>query len=894
MTHPSFMNKRMKEYCCSASEKIFHDLEIPESGMTDEKAQELRKKYGKNYVGRAKGEWKERNIRNLICRAFLNPFSVTLLIIAIFSGIMEIGIKGPDGKNGSAAIIIGCMVLISGSIRMIQEIRSQRAADRLEGVFHSIVHVWRNGKICMRPAEELVVGDYVWLEAGDRIPADMRILKADHLYVSEAAVTGESESVKKTVIPSREQERDRADLNENLVFLGTTVVNGSGEGIVLAVGKDTVYGNFTGKDTTIYGSFDRGANSIVKVLIRFAIVLVPIVFLVSGIAQKDWMGALLFALSVAVGLIPEMLPMVVTVCLAKGTASMSKKQTIVRHMNAMQGFGAMDILCADKTGTLTREEITLEYYMDIIGNESEEVLQYAFLNSVYLTGMKNPIDCAILKCQQMPGREEYFRRLQESCRKLDEIPFDYVRKCTSVLVRENNSKLQLILKGDVEEVLSRCGFIEYQGEVLPMNTSQIKDSVNAVVGELLEDGMKVVAVARKEMEQDEIFSSEMENKMILMGYLAFFDAPKKTAASAIARLNDLKVKTKILTGDHSQVAISICKRVGIDASRLLTGRQLDEMGREKLNQAVEDIDVFAELSPNQKVKILRALKENGHTVGFLGDGMNDVPALCEADVGISVDTAVDAAKDAADVVLLKKDLNVLESGILEGRKTFANMLKYIRITASSNFGNIFSIVCASAFFPFLQMTSIQILLLNLLYDMICIVLPWDYVDREDYSQPKTWSGRNLTKFMCVFGPISSIFDIITFVLLYFVFCPIMCGGIMFEQISDPSVNEYFIALFQTGWFLQSMWTQVLVIHMLRTDKVPFLQSRASIPVLVVTVMGVVCFTVLTMLPAAKYLGLTAMPLWYFGYLSVIVIIYMLLTTFVKQLYSKSRYYRECK
>ncbi len=474
-----------------------------------------------------------------------------------------------------------------------------------------------------------------------------------------------------------------------------------------------------------------------------------------------------------------------------------------------------------------------------------------------------------------------------------------------------------------------------------MNTSQIKDSVNAVVGELLEDGMKVVAVARKEMEQDEIFSSEMENEMILMGYLAFFDAPKKTAASAIARLNDLKVKTKILTGDHSQVAISICKRVGIDASRLLTGRQLDEMGSEKLNQAVEDIDVFAELSPNQKVKILRALKENGHTVGFLGDGMNDVPALCEADVGISVDTAVDAspnqkvkilralkenghtvgflgdgmndvpalceadvgisvdtavdaAKDAADVVLLKKDLNVLESGILEGRKTFANMLKYIRITASSNFGNIFSIVCASAFFPFLQMTSIQILLLNLLYDMICIVLPWDHVDREDYSQPKTWSGRNLTKFMCVFGPISSIFDIITFVLLYFVFCPIMCGGMMFEQISDPSVNEYFIALFQTGWFLQSMWTQVLVIHMLRTDKVPFLQSRASIPVLVVTVMGVVCFTVLTMLPAAKYLGLTAMPLWYFGYLSVIVIIYMLLTTFVKQLYSKSRYYRECK
>lgn len=888
MDTPSFMNDRLKKYTCYTEEKIMEALGVAEGGLTDEKALEFRKKYGANRISTGKNGL--INGVFLLGKAFFNPFTMILFAIAVFSAIMELWITIPGENNGWAAVIIGFMILISGGIRLVQEFRSHRETKRLEQLFHSSVAVWRNGTICERFIEELVVGDRVYIEAGKRIPADMRIVKADHLYVSQAAVTGESESIKKTgqVLSCTEKQGDVSC--ENLVFMGTTVVSGSGEGIVLAVGKDTVYGNFPGKEIKGIGSFEHGANSIVKVFIWFILVLVPCVFFVSGFAQKNWMGALLFALSVAVGLIPEMLPMVVTVCLAKGSISMSKKQTIIRNMNAIQGFGSMDILCADKTGTLTGEEMILEYYMDVIGNESQLVLDWSFLNACCLSGMERPIDHAILKYQYMPGKEEHFKCLKESSEKLDEIPFDYVRRCTSVILRRSDWGTQLIVKGDVEEVVSRCSFVEYQGEVIPMKEGSIKDSVSAIVGEMLEDGMKVVAVARKDVNGFGMMASELENNLILMGYLAFFDAPKDTAASAISRLKELKVKTKILTGDHRQVAISICRRVGINETQILTGREINEIDGNRLKQLVEEKEVFAELSPNQKVKILRALKENGHTVGFLGDGMNDVPALCEADVGISVDTAVDAAKDAADVVLLKKDLNVLELGILEGRKTFANMMKYIRITASSNFGNIFSIVCASAFFPFLQMTSIQILLLNLLYDMICIVLPWDYVDQQDYSKPKVWSGKNLGRFMCVYGPISSVFDIITFFVLYFIICPMLCGGIMFEQINDPALRIHFIALFQTGWFLESMWTQVLVIHMLRTDQIPFVQSKPSKSVFVITLAGICLFTAVTFLPVAEEFGLTAMPIWYFGYLIVIAMAYMLLTTFVKQLYSNKGCY----
>ena len=505
------------------------------------------------------------------------------------------------------------------------------------------------------------------------------------------------------------------------------------------------------------------------------------------------------------------------------------------------------------------------------------------IHRIFLT-----IDNALLACQTMPGREAYFAQLLAQYRKTDEIPFDYARKVVSTLVMAADGTGRLILKGDVAHVVTRCNTVAYRGQVLPMEDSTAQ-SVSAVVGEILQDGMKVIAVAQKEMGAADHITSDDEQNLTLVGYLAFFDAPQKTAKASIAALKRLKVTPKVLTGDQADVAVSICRRVGIPCGRVLTGAQLDELTDSALSAAVEEVHVFAELTPGQKVRLVSALEQNGHTVGFLGDGINDIPALCEANVGISVDTAVDAAKDAADVVLLQKDLGVLEEGILEGRKTFTNMLKYIKITASSNFGNILSIVCASALLPFLPMTSLQLLLLNLLYDALCIILPWDNVDEEETLSPRDWSGRTLGRFMLSFGPISSVFDIATFLFLYYVLCPALCGGVTYPHLTDPALRLHYVALFQTGWFLESMWTQVLILHFLRTRRIPFVQSRPSAPVMVTTLAGIVVFTGLTFTKGGSLFGLTRLPLWYFGFLLVIALAYMLLTTVVKTFYQKKHH-----
>ena len=489
-----------------------------------------------------------------------------------------------------------------------------------------------------------------------------------------------------------------------------------------------------------------------------------------------------------------------------------------------------------------------------------------------------------MACSTMPGRQIYYDNLIKEYRKKDEIPFDYSRKFVSTLVVDSHDEGQLIVKGDITQVVSRCTSVEYHDEVLPIN-EEVKQSVSSVVDEMLEEGMKVIAVARKPLGNKTQITLDDEQNMILMGYLAFFDAPKKTAKASINALKRLKVTPKVLTGDQEDVAISICRRVGIDASEVITGPVMETMTDDELRKSVEEVNVFASLTPGQKVRLVSLLSQNGHTVGFLGDGINDIPALCEANVGISVDTAVDAAKDAADVVLLQKDLNVLEQGILEGRKTFTNMLKYIKITASSNFGNILSIVVASAFLPFLPMTSLQLLLLNLLYDVLCIILPWDNVDIEETLTPRDWSGRTLGRFMLIFGPISSLFDIITFIFLYFVLCPFVCGA-TFTQLNDSTMCMRYISLFQTGWFLESMWTQVLILHFLRTRKIPFIQSKPSKPVMMITITGIITFTALTFTHAASFFGLTKLPQWYFIYLLVVVVLYMLLTTIVKAFYQK--------
>ena len=881
MSKTTLFDSRIKKYAYREASQIYQDIGTTPSGLTHEQVFVMREKYGANSFAARKNDTMLRRLR----RAFVNPFNVILFILGVVSLITDVFLVSDFAKNATTAIIIFAMIFISGTIRLIQELRAKNAALQLNRLIHETISVRRDGELVEIATEELVVGDIVLLSAGDRVPADIRLTAVTDLFISQAAITGESAILEKHSHVLNHSHTETLTQLDNLAFMATTVMSGKGEGIVLAVGKETLYGRFATPDSDDKTAFQKGANSIAWVMLRFIAVLIPIVFILLGITGANWLEAFVFALSVAVGLMPEMLPMVITACLARGSLNMSRKQTIIKDINAMQSFGSMDVLCMDKTGTLTNESILLEYYMDVLGNESTTVLDYAFLNSFYHSGVRNPIDNAILACQTMPGREAHYTALPTRYHKTDEIPFDYTRKAVSTLVTDQNGESQLIMKRDIAHIVCRCSYVAYKNDILPI-TEDAMQSVASVVDEMLQDGMKVIAVARKNVGQQRHILPANENDMILLGYLAFFDAPKKTAKASIAALKKLKVTPKILTGDQADVAISICRRVGISAENVLTGATLDEMTDAKLATTVEKIHVFAELTPGQKVRLVSALEQNGHTVGFLGDGINDIPALCEANVGISVDTAVDAAKDAADVVLLQKDLGVLEQGILEGRRTFTNMLKYIKISASSNFGNILSIVCASAFLPFLPMTSLQILLLNLLYDVLCIILPWDNVDEEETLSPRDWSGKTLGRFMLSFGPISSLFDMATFLFLYFFLCPLLCGGTTFTNLTDPTMQLQYIAIFQTGWFLESMWTQVLILHFLRTRKMPFVQSRPSTPVVCITLAGIVAFTGITFTKSATLFGLVNLPLWYFVFLLVVALLYMLLTTVVKTLYQK--------
>lgn len=867
---------RILDYAYVDTDTLFRDFHISKEGYSDAQAEESRLRYGKNILsGRASD-----TVLYRLRRAFINPFAIILLILASISFVVDVLLASNFSRNMTTVIIILCMLLISGIVRFIQEMRAKHVSDHLTRMISSNVMVHRNGKWTGISSTELVVGDHIRLFAGDRVPADIRLTVANDLFVSQSVITGESAVLEKhSSILQQGQARSYGEYS-NIAFMGSSITGGFGEGIVLAVGEDTVYGGFSTSESPLKNGFDRGANSIAWVLIHFMTVLIPVVFIACGLTKGNWFSAFLFALSVAVGLTPEMLPMVINACLAKGSAAMGKKQTVVKNINAMQGFGSMDILCVDKTGTLTGDVISLEYYMDVLGNESEKVLDLAYLNSLYHTGVKNHLDSAILKCLEMPGHEAHFQTLAAQYKKLDELPFDYERRFASVLV-ENGQEHLLIIKGSIDEVCRRCSHVEYRGCRSAMD-AQSSASVHAIVDDMLEDGMKVLAVAYKPMTQPQLTMTD-EQDFILLGYLAFFDAPKQTAADAIHKLQKLHVDIRVLTGDQRDVAVSICRRLGIDTAQTLTGSDLEKLTDDELPIKIEHATVFAELSPKQKVHVLQTLQTNGHTVGFLGDGMNDLPAIVESDVGISVDTAAEAVKEGADVILLKKDLNVLEEGIKEGRKAFSNVSKYIKITASSNFGNIFSIVIASVLLPFFPMTSVQLLLLNLLYDILCLVLPWDHVDEDTCSQPLEWSGRTLGRFMRFFGPISSFFDILTFVFLFFVLCPAVCGG-SFSALAQNDEQLRFIALFQTGWFLESMWTQVLILHLLRTPRVPLFQSMPARPVMLVTLLGNLVFTVLTFTPVGTVIGLTALPLPYFGFLAVIVLLYLLLVTLAKSWY----------
>jgi Mg2+-importing ATPase len=657
----------------------------------------------------------------------------------------------------------------------------------------------------------------------------------------------------------------------------------------VATGNDTVFGEIArslNEEPTIT-SFERGVNAVSWVLIKYMFIMVPIVFFLNGITKGNWLSALLFAISIAVGLTPEMLPMIVTTSLAKGAIAMSKEKVIIKNLNSIQNLGAIDILCTDKTGTLTEDKVVLQYHLDIDGNEDTRVLRHGFLNSYYQTGLKNLMDIAIInKAMELKDVDERLGNSIIDYAKVDEVPFDFNRRRMSVVVEDKTGKTQMITKGAVEEMLIISNFVEYKGEVVEL-TEEKKSYVLDRVKELNNSGMRVIAVSQKTNPSPVgEFSVSDESDMVLIGYLAFLDPPKQSAVEAIEALKNSGVDIKVITGDNEDVTKSVCNQLGIRYNKIYLGSDIEDMTDEELGEISERETVFAKISPGQKARIVNALRNRGHSVGYMGDGINDAGALDVADVGISVDNAVDIAKESADVILLEKDLMVLENGIIEGRKTYANMIKYIKMTASSNFGNVFSVLVAGAFLPFLPMASIHLLLLNLIYDISCTAIPWDNVDSEFLENPKDWDASSVSKFMLWIGPTSSVFDIITYLLMYFIIAPMFTDGLLFHQLTDPAMKALYIAVFQAGWFVESMWSQTLVIHMIRTPKIPFIESRASISLTFLTFAGIF---LLTLIPFTKFgasIGLAPLPKIYFLYLAITIILYMALATIMKKLYVK--------
>lgn len=854
---------------------VLNEFNTSTEGLEYTSVEDMRDYYGENIIDH---DEKDSIFKRLI-EAFINPFTIVLLVLSFISFITDVLMAAPGEKDYTAVIIVLTMVTISGVLRFIQEMRSGNEAEKLKAMVKVTANIERKGLGAKEiPLSEVVVGDIVHLSAGDMIPADVRIIQAKDLFISQSALTGESEALEKLPDAIDDSIKNHLD-SSNLAFMGSNVISGSASAVVVSVGNETVFGSMA---KSIVGvktetSFEKGVNSVSWLLIRFMSCMVPIVFFVNGFTKGDWMEAFLFALSVAVGLTPEMLPMIVTTNLAKGAVKMSKKKTVIKNLNSIQNFGAMDILCTDKTGTLTQDKVVLEYHLDIHGNSDDRILRHAFLNSYYQTGLKNLMDIAILNHAEDIG----FPDLTRDYEKVDEIPFDFNRRRMSVVIKDRNQKTQLITKGAVEEMLSICSWAEYEGEVVEL-TKEIKNEILNTVKDLNSKGMRVIALAQKTNPTTEgLFSVSDESNMVLMGYLAFLDPPKETTKDAIIALEDHGVGVKVLTGDNDAVTRSICKQVGLEVDNLLLGSDIDNMNDDELSKIVEKTTVFAKLSPMQKVRIVSILRQNGHTVGFMGDGINDAAAMKESDVGISVDTAVDIAKESADIILLEKDLMVLEEGVKEGRKTFANIIKYIKMTASSNFGNMFSVLVASAFLPFLPMLPIQILVLNLIYDISCVSMPWDNVDEDYIREPKKWDASSIGKFMFWIGPTSSVFDIVTYIVMFFVVCPIALGGFYGDAGVDKTM---FMALFHAGWFVESLWSQTLVIHMIRTPLLPFIQSRASLSVTLFTSIGIAVGTILPYTPLGASLGMAALPLYYFSWLGLIIASYMLLVTVIKKIY----------
>ncbi|KVP46708.1 magnesium-translocating P-type ATPase [Burkholderia ubonensis] len=861
-------------------------------GLTYEQATDRLQLDGPNEIAHDKPPHWTRQL----LMSFHNPFVYVLLVLAAISFCTDVWFAAPGDRDYVGMTILLTMVTISALLRFAQEFRSLRAAEKLKAMVRTTATVQRAVTDTSEPARrdipmrEVVVGDIVHLSAGDMIPADVRLITSRDLFISQAVLTGEALPVEKYdtlgAVAGKSADAGHAAANDasqslldlgNVCFMGTNVVSGTATAVVVATGEDTYFGSLARNVVShkrIETSFDRGVASVSWLLIKFMFVMVPIVFMINGLTKGDWLSALTFALAVAVGLTPEMLPMIVSANLARGAVAMARRKVVVKRLNSVQNFGAMDVLCTDKTGTLTQDKIILEHHLDLSGHKNEEILRLGWLNSFHQSGQKNLIDIAVVNRANEIGE----RVKPQGYKKIDELPFDFVRRRLSVVVEDTRGTHTLICKGAVEEMLAASTHVQDEDGVRPLDIvarKRLLEQANAYN----EDGFRVLVLATRAIprgDEREQYRTADERDLVVRGFLTFLDPPKESAAPALAALRENGVAVKVLTGDNPTVTIKVCRQVGLEPGKPVLGTEVDALDDATLAQVVERTTVFAKLTPLQKARIVTALQANGHTVGFLGDGINDAPALRDADVGISVDSGADIAKETADIILLEKSLMVLEEGVIKGRETFGNILKYLNMTASSNFGNVFSVLVASAFLPWEPMLATQLLVLNLVYDTSQMLLPWDRMDPEFLKKPRKWEAGNIKRFMLWVGPTSSVFDITTYLLMWTVFG----AGALYHLHGGASGQ----VVMNSGWFIESLVSQTLVVHLLRTQKIPFLQSTAALPVLLSTVTAIAIGCWLPFSPFADALGFMHLPGSYWLWLAATMVGYILLAQAVKTIY----------
>lgn len=851
---------RLRSYAFLSAEALFERLSATRRGLTSEEAEKRQNEFGKNIITVGN----KNTVLHRLREAVINPFNVILLLIAVITYFTDVAASSrPDYLT---LIIILSLIVLSGTVAFVQGQRSNAAAEKLSKMISNKADVWRDGKLREIPIDEVVSGDIIRLSAGDMLPADIRFLNTKDTFIAQAALTGESNPVEKFSDVPDNADNGLTDL-QNIGFMGSNVVSGSATAVVLETGNNTYFGSMAKSlsGDRAKNSFERGVDSVSRLLVRMMLVMVPIVLLINGLAKGDWAAALLFSISIAVGLTPEMLPVIMTSTLAKGAVIMSKHRVIVRTLGAIQTFGEMDVLCTDKTGTLTEDRIVLEKYMNVGGEEDDRILRHAYLNSYFQTGLKNLIDLAVIRRAEQNGLEKDL----ENYIRVDEIPFDFSRRRMSVVLADRTGKRQLITKGAVEEIIAISSFVEMNGRVLPMD-EEVRRSALATYEKHNAEGLRMIAVAQKnEVPGSGVFSVADEQDMVLIGFVGFLDPPKESAKAAIAALREHGVRTVVLTGDSEGVAVKVCGKVGVKSSWVYVGRDIDQMDDATLLEAVKTCDLFVKLSPSQKERIVKMFQVAGHTVGYMGDGINDAPPLRQADVGISVDSAVDIAKETADIILLEKDLMVLEEGVIEGRRTFGNIIKYIKMAASGNFGNMISVIAASIFLPFLPMLPVQILTQNLLCDFSQMGIPFDHVDKEYIKKPRKWETQSIKSFMTYMGPLSSIFDI-------------LCFAVMWWAIGANRVE--LSPLFQCGWFVFGTVSQVLVIHMIRTAKIPFLQSRPSVLLSLSTFIVAVAALVTGFTTFAIGIDMMRLPLSFIPWLAAILAAYLLCVQLIKKVY----------